>query len=101
MAPQVATRPHRTAGHQPACNMSPESEDFDWSPVCTVIEEEGAEDAPTNSPSNMATNFTMPTPSVQIQDVATNPSKKKQAHNIARFFKTEDITDGSKMIKKK
>ncbi|KAG5645697.1 hypothetical protein H0H81_008900, partial [Sphagnurus paluster] len=83
MAPQVATRPRCTAGHQPAHNVSPKSEDFDWSLVHAVIEEEGAEDARTNAPSNMATNFTMPTPSVQIQDVATNPSKKKQAHNIA------------------
>ncbi|KAG5633071.1 hypothetical protein H0H81_010942 [Sphagnurus paluster] len=101
MAPQVATRPCRTAGRQPARNVSPESEDFDWSPVRAVIEEEGAEDARTSAPSNMATNFTTPTPSVQIQDVAMNPSKKKQAHDIARFFKTEDITDGSKTIKKK
>ncbi|KAG5649373.1 hypothetical protein H0H81_004256 [Sphagnurus paluster] len=83
MAPQVATCPRCTASHQPAHNASPKSEDFDWSPVCAVIKEEGAEDA------------------FQIQDVAMNPSKKKQAHNIARFFKTEDITDGSKMIKKK
>ncbi|KAG5649873.1 hypothetical protein H0H81_001682 [Sphagnurus paluster] len=59
MAPQVATRPCRTAGRQPARNTSPESEDFDWSPVRAVIEEEGTEDA------------------FQIQDVATNPSKKK------------------------
>ncbi|KAG5649217.1 hypothetical protein H0H81_005383 [Sphagnurus paluster] len=101
MAPQVATCPCRTAGSQPAHNASPNSEDFDWSLVHAVIEEEGAEDAGTNAPSNMATNFTTPTPSVQIQDVATNPSKKKQAHNIVQFFKTEDITDGSKTIKKK
>ena len=80
--------------------MSPESEDFNWSPVQATLEEEGADtDIDSNALSTVATQFLMP--SVQVQPVTNKMLKRKQVHNILRFFKLEDVVEGSKTVKKK
>lgn len=64
------------------------------------MEEEGADaDVDSNAHSDMATRFS--TPSVQVQPMTNKTSKKKQAHDILRFFKLEEIVEDSKTVKKK
>jgi hypothetical protein len=103
---QTQRRPRREAApvrggvRQATRNASPEGEDFDWSPVQAALEEEGADtDAGSSALSNVATRFS--TPSVQVQPVTNKTSKRKQAQDILRFFKLEDVVEGNKTVKKK
>ncbi|KAG5633992.1 hypothetical protein H0H81_004003 [Sphagnurus paluster] len=100
MAPQASTHPRRTAGCQPVRNASPDGKEFDWTPVHNAIDEEANEGAPISAPSNMATQFATPTPSVQVQDAAQKQPAKK-ALDIARFFRMENVADGNSVVKKR
>jgi hypothetical protein len=98
--PRRVAAPARGRTRRATRDASPEGEDFDWSPVQAAMEEEDTDaDVDSNAPSGMATRFS--TPSVQVQPVTNKTSKKKQAHDILRFFKPEEIVEGGKTVKKK